>query len=55
MYNIHEAVGFQAVCISLSGDLDGTNVTISVTSSTNGATAQGKWLASLDHSTKDTF
>lgn len=52
MYNIHEAVGFQAVCISLSGDLDGTNVTITVMSSTDGATAQGKCQTSLDHTTK---
>ena len=49
VYNIHEAVGFQAVCISLSGDLDGTNVTISVMSSTDGATAQGKRQTSLNH------
>lgn len=55
MYNIHEAVGFQAVCISLSGDLDGTNVTITVMSSTDGATAQGKCQTSLDHTTKEIF
>ena len=55
VYNIHEAVGFQAVCISLSGDLDGINATITVMSSTDGATAQGKWQTSLDHTTKDTF
>lgn len=52
MYNIHEAVGFQAVCVSLSGDLDDTNVTITVMSSTDGATAQGKWQTSLDCTTK---
>lgn len=45
VYNIHEAVGFQTVCISLSGDLDGSNVTITVMSSIDGATALGKlWI-----------
>ena len=41
VYNIHEAVGFQRVCVSLSGDLDDTNASITVTSSTDGATAEG--------------
>ena len=45
IYNVHEAVGFQTVCVSLSGDLDGSNVSLSVTSSTEGATAQGKLLS----------
>ena len=42
VYNIHEAVGLQTVCVTLSGDLDGSSVSITVNSSTNGATAQGK-------------
>ena len=42
VYNVHEAVGIQTVCVTLSGELDGSNVTIAVTSSTEGATAQGK-------------
>lgn len=46
-YNIHEAVGVQTVCVTLSGDLDGTNVSISMSSSSDEATAQGITLNSI--------
>ena len=43
VYDVNEVVGVQRVCVSLSGELDGSNVILRVTSSSDGATAQGKF------------
>ena len=40
-YSIHEAEGLQTVCVTSSDELDNTNVSIMVSSLTDGATAQG--------------